>query len=105
MRLAEVLTIRKAEQQSMNQKSIQYNNLSRNANQSETMYNLALQRLKETELQEKDIVENMYVVDSASPERRPIKPNKILIACFGVFGGLGVGFGLAFFIFGSWWVP
>merc|ERR1712224_130999 len=36
--LAGVLTIRKAEQQSMNQKSIEYNNLSRSATQSETMY-------------------------------------------------------------------
>ena len=43
VQLAGVLTIRKSEQQSMNQKSIEYNNLSRTATQSETMYNLALQ--------------------------------------------------------------
>ncbi|SVB09154.1 uncharacterized protein METZ01_LOCUS162008, partial [marine metagenome] len=57
-----VLTIRKSEQQGMNQKSIQYFALEREAKQSETMYNLALQRLKETELQEKDIVQNMHVI-------------------------------------------
>ncbi len=37
-----VLEIRKSEQQAMNQKSIQYFALEREAKQSETLYNLAL---------------------------------------------------------------
>ncbi len=96
--LAGVLTIRKSEQQSMNQKSIEYNNLSRSATQSETMYNLALQRLKETELQEKDIVQNMHIIDKAAPQTNAIKPKKLLTAILGVIGGLGAGFGLAFVV-------
>ena len=76
VQLAGVLTIRKSEQQSMNQKSIEYNNLSRTATQSETMYNLALQRQKETELQEKDIVQNMHVIDLATAQMYAIKPKK-----------------------------
>ena len=98
LQLAGVLTIRKSEQQSMNQKSIEYNNLYRSATQSEAMYNLALQRLKETELQEKDIVQNMHVVDKAAPQKNAIKPKKLLTALLGVIGGLGIGFGLAFFV-------
>ena len=82
----------------MNQKSIEYNNLYRSATQSEAMYNLALQRLKETELQEKDIVQNMHVVDKAAPQKNAIKPKKLLTALLGVIGGLGAGFGLAFFV-------
>ena len=93
-----VLTIRKSEQQGMNQMSIQYFALEREAKQSETMYNLALQRLKETELQEKDIVQNMHVVDLATAQMAPIKPKKMLTLFLGIVGGLGAGFGLAFFV-------
>ncbi len=98
MQLAEVLTIRKAEQQAMNQKSIEYNNLERTATQSEEMYKLALKRLKETELQEKDIVQNMHIVDKASPVMSAVKPKKLMTAFLGIIGGIGVGFGLAFFV-------
>ncbi len=93
-----VLTIRKSEQQGMNQKSIQYFALEREAKQSETMYNLALQRLKETELQEKDIIQNMHVIDLATAQMAPIKPKKMLTLFLGIVGGLGAGFGLAFFV-------
>jgi len=93
-----VLTIRKSEQQGMNQKGIQYYALEREAKQSETLYNLALQRLKETELQEKDIVQNMHVIDLATAQMAPIKPKKMLTLFLGIVGGLGAGFGLAFFV-------
>jgi len=93
-----VLAIRKSEQQVMNQNSIQYYALEREAKQSETMYNLALQRLKETELQEKDIVQNMHVIDLATAQQDPIKPKKMLTLFLGIVGGLGAGFGLAFFV-------
>ena len=93
-----VLSIRKSEQQAMNQKSIQYFALEREAKQSETMYNLALQRLKETELQEKDIIQNMHVIDLATAQMVPIKPKKMLTLFLGIVGGLGAGFGLAFFV-------
>jgi tyrosine-protein kinase Etk/Wzc len=82
----------------MNQKSIQYFALEREAKQSETMYNLALQRLKETELQEKDIIQNMHVIDLATAQMVPIKPKKMLTLFLGIVGGLGAGFGLAFFV-------
>ena len=97
-KLGEVLTIRKSEQQSMNQKSIEYYNLERIALQAEAMYKLAMQRLKETELQEKDIVQNMHVIDLATPPTSPIKPRKAIILFIGLFGGLGAGVGLVFFV-------
>ena len=98
LNLKGVLEIRKSEQQAMNQKSIQYFALEREAKQSETLYNLALQRLKETELQEKDIVQNMHVIDLATAQMNPIKPKKLLTLFLGIVGGLGAGFGLAFFV-------
>ena len=98
MNLNGVLEIRKSEQQGMNQKSIEYYALEREAKQSETLYNLALQRLKETELQEKDIVQNMHVIDLATAQMAPIKPKKMLTFFLGIVGGLGAGFGLAFFV-------
>ena len=98
MNLNGVLDIRKSEQQGMNQKSIEYYALEREAKQSETLYNLALQRLKETELQEKDIVQNMHVIDLATAQQDPIKPKKMLTLFLGIVGGLGAGFGLAFFV-------
>jgi len=98
MNLNGVLEIRKSEQQGMNQKSIEYYALEREAKQSETLYNLALQRLKETELQEKDIVQNMHVIDLATAQMAPIKPKKMLTLFLGIVGGLGAGFGLAFFV-------
>ena len=94
--LAELLTIRMAEQQSMNQKSIEYKSLERSATQSEAMYKLALQRLKETELQEKDIVQNMHIVDSAVAQLSPVKPRKFFMGVFGIMAGLMIGFSLAF---------
>ncbi|MBC8243796.1 MAG: polysaccharide biosynthesis tyrosine autokinase [Verrucomicrobia bacterium] len=93
-----VLVVRKSEQQAKNQQSIEYYALEREAKQSETMYNLALQRLKETELQEKDIVQNMHVIDLATAQMDPIKPKKMLTLFLGIVGGLGAGFGLAFFV-------
>jgi capsular exopolysaccharide synthesis family protein len=98
IQLAEVLTIRKSEQQSMNQKSIEYNNLARAATQSESMYNLALKRLKETELQEKDIVQNMHIIDLAAPEQVAVKPKKVLTAMLGITIGFVSGIGLVFFV-------
>src|SRR6266550_1200487 len=92
--------LKKKEQESfeLSQLRIQYDVLSRQAEQSKLLYNIVLQRMKETDLTSKDKKQNMRVVDSAVVPLKPIKPRVVLTLFLGVLGGLGVAIGLAFFV-------
>ena len=92
--------LKKKEQESfeLSKRRIQYDVLSRQADQSKLLYNVVLQRMKETDLTSKDKAQNMRVVDKAVVPLRPIKPRLLLTLFFGVLGGLGVAIGLAFFV-------
>src|SRR5205809_2839800 len=92
--------LKKKEQESfeLSQLRIQYDVLSRQADQSKLLYNIVLQRMKETDLTSKDKAQNMRVVDSAVVPLNPIKPRVVLTLFLGVLGGLGVAIGLAFFV-------
>src|SRR5437899_12480383 len=91
---------KKKEQESfeLSQLRIQYDVLSRQADQSKLLYNIVLQRMKETDLTSKDKKQNMRIVDSAVVPLNPIKPRVVLTLFLGVIGGLGVAIGLAFFV-------
>src|SRR3989442_1644038 len=91
---------KKKEQESfeLSQLRIQYDVLIRQADQSKLLYNIVLQRMKETDLTSKDKKQNMRVVDSAIVPLNPIKPRVVLTLFLGVIGGLGVAIGLAFFV-------
>src|SRR5881396_603469 len=92
--------LKKKEQESfeLSQLRIQYDVLSRQADQSKLLYNVVLQRMKETDLTSKDKKQNMRVVDSAVVPLKPIKPRVVLTVFLGVVGGLVVAIGLAFFV-------
>jgi len=92
--------LKKKEQESfeLSQLRIQYDVLSRQADQSELLYNIVLQRMKETDLTSKDKKQNMRIVDGAVVPLNPIKPRVVLTLFLGVIGGLGVAIGLAFFV-------
>src|ERR1044071_3858138 len=92
--------LKKKEQESfeLSKLRIQYDVLNRQADQSKLLYNVVLQRMKETDLTSKDKAQNMRVVDKAVVPLRPIKPRLLLTLFFGVLGGLGVAIGLAFFV-------
>jgi len=92
--------LKKKEQESfeLSQLRIQYDVLSRQADQSKLLYNVVLQRMKETDLTSKDKKQNMRVVDSAVVPLKPIKPRVVLTVFLGVIGGLGAAIGLAFFV-------
>src|SRR5205814_958962 len=92
--------LKKKEQESfdLSQLRIQYDVLSRQADQSKLLYNVVLQRMKETDLTSKDKAQNMRVVDKAVVPMNPIKPRVVLTLFLGVIGGLGVAMGLAFFV-------
>lgn len=92
--------LKKKEQESfeLSKLRIQYDVLNRQAEQSKLLYNVVLQRMKETDLTSKDKAQNMRVVDAAVVPLRPIKPRVVLTLFFGLLGGLGVAFGMAFFV-------
>ena len=94
------LELKKKEQESfaLSQLRIQYDVLSRQADQSKLLYNVVLQRMKETDLTSKDKAQNMRVVDQAVVPINPIKPRVVLTLFLGVVGGLAVAIGLAFFV-------
>jgi succinoglycan biosynthesis transport protein ExoP len=92
--------LRKKEQDSLalSQLRIQYDVLSRQADQSKLLYNIVLQRMKETDLTSKDKNQNMRIVDKAVAPNDPVKPRVVLTLFLGFVGGLGVAIGLAFFV-------
>ncbi len=92
--------LKKKEQESfeLSQLRIQYDVLSRQADQSKLLYNVVLQRMKETDLTSKDKKQNMRVVDAAVVPQNPVKPRVVLTLFLGVVGGLGIAIGLAFFV-------
>ena len=92
--------LKKKEQESfeLSQLRIQYDVLNRQAEQSKLLYNVVLQRMKETDLTSKDKAQNMRVVDAAVVPMNPVKPRVVLTLFLGIIGGLGVAIGLAFFV-------
>jgi succinoglycan biosynthesis transport protein ExoP len=77
---------------------IKYDVLNRQAERAKELYNLVLQKTKETDLTTKDKTQNMSVVDAAKPPYQPIKPRIVLTLILGVLGGLAVAGSLAFFV-------
>ncbi|HTH48431.1 MAG TPA: polysaccharide biosynthesis tyrosine autokinase [Candidatus Limnocylindria bacterium] len=82
----------------LNEAKTTYDILNRKRERAETMYQMVLQKTKEYDLNSKDTLQNMVVVDHATTPLKPVKPNKPLILAGSVFGGLAVALGLAFFI-------
>ncbi|MFN0067308.1 MAG: GumC family protein [Limisphaerales bacterium] len=81
-----------------NRLRIDYEVLQRKADQTKLLYNQLLARLQEQDLSSKNLVNNMRIVDHASLPLKPVKPKSMLVLALGVLGGLGLGFGLAFFV-------
>jgi succinoglycan biosynthesis transport protein ExoP len=82
----------------LNEAKTGYDILNRKRERAETMYQLVLQKTKEYDLNSKDTLQNMIVIDRATIPLKPVKPNKPLILAGSVFGGIAVALGLAFFI-------
>ena len=75
----------------LNDKSIEFTTLSKEALQSQELYQDLLRRLKEAGLLEGLRSSNISVVDKAQPPARPSKPNKLLYLALGMLGGLVCG--------------
>ncbi|ETR72909.1 MAG: lipopolysaccharide biosynthesis [Candidatus Magnetoglobus multicellularis str. Araruama] len=80
----------------LNQKSIQYGVLQREAESARHMYELLIKRFKETSLTEDMKTGNVRVVDPAEVPKSPIRPRKRLNIFLGIVFGLFVGIAVAF---------
>jgi capsular exopolysaccharide synthesis family protein len=81
----------------LNQKLVQYNILKRQVDSNRELYQGLLQRMKEAQVSAGLNATNIRVVDTAVVPKSPVKPRVYLNLGLGVFLGLALGIGLAFF--------
>ncbi|KPA13917.1 capsular exopolysaccharide family protein, partial [Candidatus Magnetomorum sp. HK-1] len=94
--LLKALTKQKKESIDLNQKSIEYGALRREAESARHMYELLIKRFKETSLTEDMKTGNIRIVDPAEVPKNPIRPRKKLNLFLAVILGLFLGTALAF---------
>jgi polysaccharide biosynthesis transport protein len=95
--LSAALDQQKVEALSMNRKAIDYGVLNRDVQSSKQIYDTLLQRAKETGVAGELKTSNIRVVDQAERPRVPVSPRRGLNLLLGVFGGLMIAVGCAFF--------
>jgi succinoglycan biosynthesis transport protein ExoP len=96
-RALDSLKARQVEMNRLNQLKVEYDNLVMEKMQSEQLYTSMLGKTKEMDLNTKDMLQNLAIVDKAFEPVNPVKPRKSLTLILGVIGGLGLGFAFAFF--------
>jgi capsular exopolysaccharide synthesis family protein len=96
--LKEALEEQKKEAMELNQKAIRYGVLKREAESNAQVFNMVLNRLKETDLTRGLKASNIRIIDPAEVPQRPIKPNKGLNIFLAAIVGLMGGIALALFV-------
>ena len=87
----------KRETLDLNERSVQYQILKREADTNKELYNGLLQRLKETGISASLTASNIQILDRAEVPKGPFKPKKVLNILLSLIVGLFGGVGLAFF--------
>lgn len=82
----------------LNQKAIEYGVLQREVESARQMYQLLINRFKETSLTEDMKTGNIRILDRAEVSKSPVKPRKQRNILMAVLFGLAGGLGLAFFL-------
>lgn len=95
--LIAALNQQKGEAQSMNRKAIDYGVLERDVQSNKQLYESLLQRAKETGVSSELKTSNIRVIDAAERPRKPATPRVGLNLGLGLFGGMVLALGLAFF--------
>jgi succinoglycan biosynthesis transport protein ExoP len=95
--LQQAVDQQKREVQGLSQKSIQYSVYLRDVENARRMYDILLNRAKETGLSEGLQTDNIRIVDRAEIPLSPIGPRKVRSLLLAVLVGLAGGIGLAFF--------
>lgn len=90
----------KAEALEVNKKSVEYDQLKRESDNNQRLYDSVFKRLKDIELSGLLRVSNVRVLDAARPQLAPVRPNvrnNLLIALIvGLLGGFGLALLLEF---------
>jgi succinoglycan biosynthesis transport protein ExoP len=96
--LQKLVDQQKQDQLQVEQLRIQYSVLKREAEAADLLYKQVLGKMKETDLNSRNRLQNILIIDNAEPPLKPVKPRIILTLFLGVVGGLGIAIGLAFFV-------
>jgi len=96
--LKKALGLSEDETISRNKVAIQYQMLRQEADSSRQLYDMLLQRFKETSVFEENRTINIHVVDYAEVPESSVKPKLKLNLFLAIIAGLFMGGGLAFFI-------
>ena len=67
----------------LNELSVEYEVFQRRAERAKFMYEQVLGRMKEFDLNSKDTMQNMIVIDRATTPLQPVKPNRVLVLIAG----------------------
>lgn len=98
--LVAMLASTKGEAFEVNKKQIEYDQLKREADNNQRLYDTVFKRLKDIELSGLLRVSNVRILDAARPQLSPIRPNvtnNILVAIIvGLLGGFGLALLLEF---------
>lgn len=82
----------------LNRKAIQYHVLLRDVESDRALYQAVLNRIKETSVTQDIQPTKVRIIQAASLPEKPVKPNQIKAAAFGLAAGLILGLGLIFFL-------
>ena len=81
---------------STNRKELKYTIFKRNVDTHQRLYDILLQRVKESNITRDIDVSNIRIAEAAITPLSPIRPNKTRRMVLGIFFGLMIGVGLAF---------
>jgi capsular exopolysaccharide synthesis family protein len=95
--LTEALNQQKGEALSMNRRGIEYAVLSREAASNRQIFDVLMQRTKETGISGELKTSNIRIVDAAEPPRGPSSPNRRRNMLVGIFAGFTLALAVAFF--------
>jgi len=79
----------------LNMKEIEYHRLDRTREENEKLYELLLQKMKESDLARMMRVNNLRIVDPATESHNPIRPRVSINVTIGLFLGIVLGIALA----------
>lgn len=97
-KLTKLVQDREKQHLALNEKRIQYDIESRNAEQLRAQYDTLLSRLEEVRIAQRSHTSSITVVDNAEVPLEPVKPRVALTLLLSVFGGLVIGSGVAFLV-------
>jgi uncharacterized protein involved in exopolysaccharide biosynthesis len=84
------------EGQQLNEKEIQYQNLQREVESNQALYESVLKRMKETGVAGGLEDSNVRIIEAAAPPTVPIRPRKARNVALSIAAGLALAFGAAF---------